>query len=171
MQGCMTLLGNAKAQWKDIQKATGKVMDFLTKLREFKPEAVKDKTWDKVRKTYLKDPRFDPVEAAAASAAAANIAKWAQALSEYAIVIKDVEPKKKKYAEVKEVLDSAMKTLKEKQDAVQEVKDKVEALERETKRMMDEKEALEAKMTQSTARMGRAEKLVVLLADEGVRWG
>jgi dynein heavy chain, axonemal len=51
------------------------------------------------------------------------------------------------------------------------VKDKVEALERETKRMMDEKEALEAKMAQSTARMGRAEKVVVALADEGVRWG
>lgn len=36
--------------------------------------------------------------------------------------------------------------------------------------MQDEKEALEYKMTTSEARMGRAEKLVVLLADEGVRW-
>lgn len=36
--------------------------------------------------------------------------------------------------------------------------------------MQDEKEALEKHMAQSSARMVRAEKLVVLLADEGVRW-
>ena len=36
--------------------------------------------------------------------------------------------------------------------------------------MQDEKEKLEAEMDRSEKRMGRAEKLVVLLADEGVRW-
>lgn len=36
--------------------------------------------------------------------------------------------------------------------------------------MQDEKEALEFNMKQSADRMRRAEKLVVLLADEGVRW-
>lgn len=36
--------------------------------------------------------------------------------------------------------------------------------------MQDEKEVLEFEMDRSSKRMGRAEKLVVLLADEGVRW-
>jgi len=36
--------------------------------------------------------------------------------------------------------------------------------------MQDEKEELEALMWQSKERMRRAETLVVLLADEGVRW-
>jgi dynein heavy chain, axonemal len=36
--------------------------------------------------------------------------------------------------------------------------------------MQDEKEALETQMQISKDRMRRAEKLVVLLADEGVRW-
>ena len=36
--------------------------------------------------------------------------------------------------------------------------------------MQDEKEDLEFLMDQSTNRMRRAEKLVVLLKDEGVRW-
>ena len=36
--------------------------------------------------------------------------------------------------------------------------------------MQDEKEALEFEMDRSSNRMRRAEKLVVLLADEGVRW-
>ena len=35
---------------------------------------------------------------------------------------------------------------------------------------IDEKAELEANMAQSSGRMSRAEKLVVLLADEGVRW-
>jgi dynein heavy chain len=37
-------------------------------------------------------------------------------------------------------------------------------------RMTAEKEALENRMKRDQARMGRAEKLVVLLADEAVRW-
>jgi hypothetical protein len=37
--------------------------------------------------------------------------------------------------------------------------------------MQDEKETLEFEMDRSTKRMARAEKLVVLLKDEGVRWG
>jgi hypothetical protein len=36
--------------------------------------------------------------------------------------------------------------------------------------MQDEKERLENDMDKCEKRMGRAEKLVVLLADEGVRW-
>lgn len=36
--------------------------------------------------------------------------------------------------------------------------------------MQDEKQELENNMETSNLRMGRAEKLVVLLADEGVRW-
>ena len=36
--------------------------------------------------------------------------------------------------------------------------------------MQDEKEELEFNMDRSSKRMMRAEKLVVLLADEGVRW-
>lgn len=36
--------------------------------------------------------------------------------------------------------------------------------------MQDEKERLESDMDRCEKRMGRAEKLVVLLADEGVRW-
>jgi dynein heavy chain len=64
MKGCMTLFGNPKADWKDVMKATGKVQEFLLKLREFKPENVKEKTWKSVRDKYLSDPLFDPVEAA-----------------------------------------------------------------------------------------------------------
>ena len=67
-------------------------------------------------------------------------------------------------------LNAAQAELKTKLDAVQIVKDKVAKLEADCQQMQDEKEELETNMAISKARMGRAEKLVVLLADEGVRW-
>ena len=79
-------------------------------------------------------------------------------------------PKKAKYAEVTAVLKSAQDELKIKLDGVQVIKDQVAKLEADCQSMQDEKEQLEFEMDRSTKRMARAEKLVVLLADEGVRW-
>lgn len=53
---------------------------------------------------------------------------------------------------------------------VKAVKDKVAALEANANKLLNEKDQLEKQMARDTGRMGRAEKLVVLLADEGVRW-
>jgi len=72
--------------------------------------------------------------------------------------------------QVKAVLEQAQAELKVKLDEVQRVKDAVARLEADCQRMQDDKEALEFEMDRSTKRMFRAEKLVVLLADEGVRW-
>jgi dynein heavy chain len=55
-------------------------------------------------------------------------------------------------------------------DGVQKIKDVVAKLEADCQQMQDEKEELEFNMDRSSKRMGRANKLVVLLADEGVRW-
>mmetsp|Transcript_116866 Transcript_116866/g.162309 ORF Transcript_116866/g.162309 Transcript_116866/m.162309 type:complete len:101 (+) Transcript_116866:3248-3550(+) len=53
---------------------------------------------------------------------------------------------------------------------VNEVKAKVAALEANCQKMLDEKTELENNMKRDTGRMKRAEKLVVLLKDEGIRW-
>lgn len=169
MAGCMTLMGE-KSDWKSVQKVLGNVNEFLNRLKNMDPEQVKEKTWKKVRDTYLKDPKFNYENAKAISSAAAAITKWATALSEYAIVIKDVAPKKAKHAEVKAILDKAEAELKTKLDEVAKVKAQVAELEATTQKMRDDKEALETDMDRSTKRMARAEKLVVLLKDEGVRW-
>ena len=46
----------------------------------------------------------------------------------------------------------------------------MDKLNEEAGKLKDEKQALEAKIKRDQGRMTRAEKLVVLLADEGVRW-
>jgi len=53
---------------------------------------------------------------------------------------------------------------------VKEVKDKVAELEATANSLLNEKERLEKQMARDTGRMSRAEKLVVLLKDEGIRW-
>lgn len=50
------------------------------------------------------------------------------------------------------------------------VKDKVAKLDAEVAALNESKRATEAEMNQSKSRMVRAEKLVLLLANEGVRW-
>jgi hypothetical protein len=52
---------------------------------------------------------------------------------------------------------------------VNKVKDAVAKLEAESRAMQNEKKHLENDMDRCNKRMGRAEKLVVLLSDEGVR--
>lgn len=63
-----------------------------------------------------------------------------------------------------------MAELNEKTTQLNIVKDAVAKLEADCKAMQEEKARLEAEMNKCNGRMGRAEKLVVLLADEGVRW-
>jgi dynein heavy chain len=63
-----------------------------------------------------------------------------------------------------------MEILNVKLATVKAVKDKVAKLEAECKMMQDEKDGLEAEMDRCEKRMSRAERLVVLLEDEGVRW-
>lgn len=55
-------------------------------------------------------------------------------------------------------------------EEVRVVKEALANLVANADRMTAEKEALENQMKRDQARMGRAEKLVVLLADEAVRW-
>ena len=95
---------------------------------------------------------------------------WVHAMDVYASVAKEVEPKKKLVAELNAQLDEANKNLKEKTDQLQEVLDRVAALQKACDEAMAEKQRLadEAALTQS--RLERANKLTSGLADEGVRW-
>lgn len=171
MQAVMVLLGQPK-DWKSVKTYIMDTGGFLNQLLGFskKIESVKDKTWKKVREEYLEKPEFNPAEVQKVNQAAANIAIWARACSKYAEVVKKVAPKKAKLAEVQKIVSEAEAKLSVKLAEVKKVKDQVAKLEADCKQMQDEKEALELEMETSRSRMARAEKLVVLLKDEGVRW-
>lgn len=104
------------------------------------------------------------------SSAAGKLCEWALALSEYQIINKNIIPKKKKAEEMDKILSDNMAILNKTLAEVKAVKDKVAELEASANTLLDEKDRLEKQMARDTARMGRAEKLVILLADEGIRW-
>lgn len=95
---------------------------------------------------------------------------WAKACSKYAEVVKKVAPLKKDLAETQAIVKEQQGKLDIKLAEVKKVQDQVAKLEADCKMMQDEKEELEQTMETSRSRMVRAEKLVVLLKDEGVRW-
>lgn len=101
---------------------------------------------------------------------AANLSAWAKAMSDYQKAWKIVEPKKIKVAELQKTVEQAQAVLKVKMDKVREVKDKVSTLQKKIDELQAQKADTERKMKTSEDRMRRAGKLVVLLADEGVRW-
>jgi dynein heavy chain len=70
-----------------------------------------ESTFTKVRNNYLSKPEFDIKEIKNKSVAASFMASWVKAVNNYQKVLKVVEPKQKRYNEVKENLDIAEKML------------------------------------------------------------
>lgn len=165
----MVLLGE-KIDWKHVKGVLSNVEAFINRLKTYDVEKTSDKVWKKARDNYINTPSFIPGEVKKVSTAAATLCLWAGACSKYAIVTKKVAPKKAKHAEVTKVLKEAQAELKIKLDQVAVVKEAVAKLEADCNKMQDEKEQLEFEMDRSSKRMGRAEKLVDLLGDEGERW-
>lgn len=169
MEAVMVLLGE-KIEWKNVQSVLSDVGGFITKLLTYDVSKTPESVLAKVRKQWLALPEFDPADVGKKSLAAKTLCIWCLSVSKFQIVIKKVEPKKKKFEEVQSVLATAQRELAQKMAEVKKVTDAVAKLEADCLAMQNEKERLEAEMDKSSKRMGRAEKLVVLLADEGVRW-
>lgn len=106
MQALMVMLGE-KTDWKSVKLALGNVGEFMNRLLEFDVEKVSEKIWKKARDGWIDKPEFNPSEVRKVSVAAEALCIWAKAISKYQIIVKNVVPKKKKLAEVKEVLSTA----------------------------------------------------------------
>lgn len=104
------------------------------------------------------------------SVPAGAMCSWVMALSSYQIVWKKIVPKKKKLAEVSKAAEEAKAILTEKLEGVKAAQEKVNRLNAQANQLKEEKAALEANIKRDQGRMMRAEKLVVLLKDEGIRW-
>jgi len=167
MEAVCILLGE-KPDW-DTAKIVLSRGTFMEELINYDRENVPPAYIQKVKK-YVENPEMAVEAVARVSKAATTLAQWVHAVDIYARVAKEVEPKKARLAEMNAKLDSANKVLKEKQDALQVVLDKVAALQK----MADDAEAEKARLAHEAQltkdRLERAGKLTTGLADEGVRW-
>ena len=165
------LLGDNKKEWKDIKKVTlNNVSEFMNKLMNYDVKKTKEAVWKKARDNFINKEEFEPEAIKNSSVAAATLAVWCISCSKYQAVVKEVTPKQEKLSIAKSTLKEAQDILDIKLGEVKKVKDKVAELEANCQKMSDDKEELEGNMARDSARMVRANKLVILLKDEGVRW-
>lgn len=98
------------------------VNEFMDKLRYYDVSKTPEALLNKIRKNYLSKKQFNIEEVGKKSLAAQGIAIWLKACSNYAFVLKKVQPKQEWYEEVKAVLDEAKAKLKLKMDELDAVK-------------------------------------------------
>ena len=146
-------------------------MGFLDRLKEYNKNTLgeKDGLLKKLR-VITKKPEFDIEDIGKKSFACKSLAMWVKAMDNYARISKEVAPKKIKVAQLTAKLDVKNKELKVKQDQLNKVKEKVAKLQKQCDETFALKKKLEEDMVKTNNRLVSAEKLTVLLQDEGIRW-
>jgi dynein heavy chain len=167
MEAVNLLLGE-KTDW-DSAKKTLNDPKFIDKLKGYDKDNIPAKILKSLTK-YIEKPEYSPDSVGNQSKACKSLCMWTHAMDTYSKVAKEVEPKKKRLAEMNDQLASANKTLKEKQDGLREIEEQVAALQKRLHDTISEKERLENEASITKGRLQRADVLTMGLADEGVRW-
>jgi len=113
MEAVMVLF-NEKKDWNNVRSVLGDPTGFMKRILDYDVQKTSEAVLNKLRNGYLKNPEFNPQEVGSKSQAAKALCIWCISTDKFSKVIKKVEPKRKKYAEVKAILDQAMSELNEK---------------------------------------------------------
>lgn len=119
---------------------------------------------------YIPDREFLPEHIRNVSTACEGLVKWIRAMEVYDRVIKIVAPKKARLAEAEAELALQMDALNEKRAQLQEVTDKLQALNDEFAAETKKKKELEDQIEICSQKLDRAEKLIGGLGGEKQRW-
>ena len=162
------LLGKPE-NWDEGKKLMGNPVEFLGKLKSYPKDNIKESLLKKLKK-YTQDARFDPKSIAKKSKAAMSLCMWARAIDNYAGVMKVIKPKQAALAEAEAELTVAQDALRGKQASLQKVRDEIHRLQSNYQASQRKLEDLTKQKETIEVQLGRAEKLVVGLADEAQRW-
>jgi dynein heavy chain len=112
--------------WETSKKMVSDTQ-FLKSLKDYDKDNM-DPAIIKRLKAYVENPAFDPKVIKKVSVAAYGLCCWSRAMYKYDAVAKVVKPKRIALQGAQEELVTVMAALKVKQDALQEVVDKLEKL-------------------------------------------
>ena len=160
--------GKVDDYWEPAKKMMNDT-NFLHSLFDYDKDNIPDATVERVR-PYLGDPNFDPDVVAKSSQAAMGLCKWVRAMMIYNEVAKVVGPKREALREAEGVLLASQAMLREKQQLLRSVIEKLKALEERYEATIDEKASLEAQVDDCTRRLDRAQRLIGGLGGEKTRW-
>lgn len=120
------LLGKPES-WDEAKKLMGNPAEFLTKLKTYPKDSIKERLLVKLKK-YTQDPRFEPKSIAKKSKAAMSLCLWARAMDNYSGVVKVIKPKRQALETAEGQLKVAQDALRGKQQALQKVRDEIHTL-------------------------------------------
>ena len=141
LEAVCILLGE-KNDWQAAKKVMND-LSFLDRLRQYDKNTLNEKErMLKQLRQVTKRPEFDIEDIGKKSVACKSLAMWVKAMDNYAKISKEVEPRKKKVAELTAKLDVKNRELKVKQDELNKIKAKVQKLQKEC----DETFALKKKL-------------------------
>ncbi|KAL0228525.1 hypothetical protein RCL1_004668 [Eukaryota sp. TZLM3-RCL] len=171
MEAVCILMGS-KPEWAAAKQLLSDTQ-LIPKLRNYKSQMdegqIPNSTFSKLA-SYIENPEFVPEVVRNVSVAAMSLCMWARAIDVYHKVSKTVEPKKARLREAQANLAASQAQLKEKQIQLKKVEDQLAELHAQYESQMASKQRLELKISDTSARLSRAAKLAVLLADEQIRW-
>ncbi|XP_017780151.1 PREDICTED: dynein heavy chain 6, axonemal [Nicrophorus vespilloides] len=167
MEAVCLLLG-AKTDWASAKLVMGDG-NFLKKLQEYDKNNIPESTQRKL-KVYIDNKDFQPDIVASVSKVCKSMCMWVRAIDMYAKVYKIVEPKRKKLQAAEKILNNVMTLLQEKQRQLFEVESMIQSLQNKFDASIAAKKELEDTMDLTAARLQRAGRLNIALADEQIRW-
>ena len=129
MEAVCIYLGE-KIDWSSI-KIVMMELNFLERLKNYDRNHIPDSTLKKLRNNYFNRSDFDPVVVGQKNLASKSLCMWCIAMDNYAKVAKEVEPLKKRLAELEKVFEQKNKELFLKQKELNKVKEKVALLQKE----------------------------------------
>ncbi|XP_054635035.1 dynein axonemal heavy chain 6 isoform X2 [Dunckerocampus dactyliophorus] len=162
------ILLNCKTDWASAKKLLGDA-NFTRYLTDYDKDNIKPQVLAKLQK-YINNPEFVPEKVEKVSKACKSMCMWVRAMDIYSRVLKEVGPKREAFAKAQEELETTMATLREKQQLLQQVEDKIRVLQENYDSSLNEKQELVNTMAVTQARLTRAGKLTSALGDEQVRW-
>ena len=118
-----------------------KLDDFITSLKEYKKDSIPEDRLIKLR-NQLQRSEFKEEVIVKKVREMLEIAQWCKAIEKYAVVAKEIEPKKKKMAFLAGELEKANNDLAVKEAKLNEAEEKVNKLKNETEQMIRRKQDL-----------------------------
>lgn len=118
----------------------------------------------------LTSPDFTHEKVKNASVALLAVLKWSSAMMKYYELLKVVNPKREKVAEMNEKLVIVRGELAQKRAQLKQVEDTIAALKAMFKEKKELEESLQAKIDDCNIKLGRANRIIQGLAGEKTRW-
>eukprot|EP01083_Nonionella_stella_P295388 1003967_1 len=167
MSAVMTIM-QKEASWAQAKKELSDP-NFLLRLKQFDKDNISNATLKKIKKfTNQKDFNSDSIRAK--SVAAAAMCEWVCAMEIYALVFRDVAPKRATLRDAQLGLQEKQAVLKKTKQQLDTVIEEVAKLQETYDKSENEKNMLRKQAADLETKLKRADQLVTGLSGEKIRW-